>query len=201
MSIGDSFSLGITSYGVTEDSYLDDMKDQLSKTKTKIELNTTYNQKDQNIKNSMMLLKQTPNIKKSLYDADLLILSIGYNDVLYALTLEENPSQIKIQKIMAQIESNYNELINEIRKYYHESIIVIGYIEDDRYDSYKQNCIKQLNQILKSNQEVIYINTNELLKKRKKYYSNPQSNYPNSLGYKRIANKIIQKTLENKENI
>lgn len=201
MSIGDNYSIGITSYGVKEDSYLDYIKRELLKTKKEVEINKKYNQIDQSIQNSILMLKQTRNIKKDLYDTNLLILSLGYNDVLYALSLEENPNQKQINSIMNQISKNYNELIKEIRKYYHEKIVVVGYIEDDRYDSNKQIGIQKLNEILKSNQEVVYIDTNILLKERKKYFSNPQNNYPNSIGYKCIANKIIQKTLENKENI
>ena len=177
MSLGDQFSLGNTSYGVIENSYLDDMKEILLKTKENIEINQTYNEKDQSIKNCLQSIQNTPNIKKDLYDTDVLVISLGYNDLLYRLSIEE------------------------IRKYYKEDIIVLGYIEDSRFDGNKQIGIQKLNKILKNNKEVIFIDVNELLKDREKYYSNPRSHYPNALGYKRIATKIIQKTLENKENV
>ena len=195
-SIGDQYSIGITSYGIIEYSYIDYIQEEIQKKKDKVETNKTYNQKDQSIKN-ILLIFQTPNIKKTLYDTNLLVLSLGYNDVITSLSIEENNTN----QIMEEIENNYNQLIKEIRKYYHKDIVVLGYIEDDRYDSNQQIGIKQLNKILKKNKEVIYIDTNQLLKERNKYFSNPKNHFPNSKGYKRIAMKIIQKTLENKENI
>ena len=194
-SIGDQYSLGITSYGIKEYSYIDYMQEEIQKTKDKVETNKTYNQKDQSIKNVLFLLKQTPEIKKTLYDTNLLVLSLGYNDVISSMIIEDN------KESMNEIKDNYNQLIKEIRKYYHKDIIILGYIEDDRYDSNQQVRIKKLNNILKSNKEIIYIDTNQILKERSKYYLNSKNHYPNSLGYKRIADKIIQKTLENKENI
>ncbi len=201
MSIGDQYSLGITSYGVKGNSYLDYMQDSLLQKKSKVEINNKYNQKDQSIKNSLISLKQIPEIKKDLYDTDILILSLGYNDLMYALTIEENEKEMNIMTIISKIEKNYDDLITEIRKYYKEDIIVIGYMEDDRYDSNKQIGIKELNKVLKENKDITYIDVNNLLKDREKYYSNSRTTYPNSLGYKYIAAKIIQKTLENKENI
>ncbi|MBR3210410.1 MAG: hypothetical protein IKF71_00535 [Bacilli bacterium] len=201
MSLGDQFSLGNTSYGVIENSYLDDMKEILLKTKENIEINQTYNEKDQSIKNCLQSIQNTPNIKKDLYDTDVLVISLGYNDLLYRLSIEENDKESNVQKIIEEIENDYKKLIEEIRKYYKEDIIVLGYIEDSRFDGNKQIGIQKLNKILKNNKEVIFIDVNELLKDREKYYSNPRSHYPNALGYKRIATKIIQKTLENKENV
>ena len=49
-------------------------------------------------------LKTTPEIKRILYDTDLLIITLGYNDLLYHLALEENKNQNSLEKEMKEIE-------------------------------------------------------------------------------------------------
>lgn len=198
--IGDQEALGINSYGIKEYSYVDYLKDYLETNKDKVYLDKTYLEKDNSIKNTLQELKDTTTLKRKLYDTNILILSLGYNDYLYSLSLEENITNSKLKQILKEIDSNYNALITEIRKYYHNKIIVVGILPKTS-NPYKEIGTKEVNKILNNNPEVIYIDTEELLKNRNKYFSNPKSNYPNQDGYIVISKEIIKKTLENKENI
>ena len=195
-SIGDSLSLGINSYGIKEYSYIDYYIDFIKTKKKKINLNTNYSSKERSINNLLELIKNNNIIKKDLINSDILLLNVGYNDLIYKISIEENIDEIKFNKIMNLIKKDYINLIKEVRKYYKEDIIIIGYYETQKNNYYLNKGINKLNQILKSNKEVIFIDNKDLIKNRKKFFSNPNSIYPNREGYIEISNKIIEKTLE-----
>ena len=194
-NIGDSLSLGINSYGIKEYSYVDYYKEYLSNIKNNIIVNNIKD-KELSISNLLLTIKNKQSIKKDLYDTDILILTIGYNDLIYDISIEDNINELKLNNIIKKININYNELIKEIRKYYKEKIIVIGYPTSNKDNIYINKGIIRLNNILKNNKEIIYIDTYNLLSNRRKYFSNPNSNYPNKYAYMTISNKIIEKTLE-----
>lgn len=197
LNIGDSLALGINSYGVRDYGYIDYYKDYLEKDNTKVEIVNTYSAKEQSLSNILQEVKNNPKIKRDLIDSHLLILSLGYNDLIYKISIEENMSSEKSNRIISQINSDYEELIKEIRKYYKNEIIVIGYYKSNRDDYYINYGIKQFNEYMKKYDDIKYVDTYKLLSNKKKYFSNPNSYYPNSLGYEQISDKIIKKTLEN----
>ena len=128
-------------------------------------------------------------------DSNILIITLGYNDLLYDLSLEENKNPYSLNKIISDIKTDYNDLIKEISKYYHKDIIVIGYYKSNKNDYYINQGIIRLNQLLKSNKNIYYINTYDLIN-NPKYFNNPDSYYPNIQAYQLISKKIISKTLE-----
>lgn len=189
-SFGDKLSLGINSYGITEYSYIDYYKDYLKNTKKNIIINRKYSNQTQTIREVLKEIKQTPNIKRTLADTDILIITLGYNDLLEGLSIIENINETKLNELIKEISANYNELLSEIRKYYHEKIIVIGYYESNKDEYYINKGIKKLNLILNST-DVEFINTYNILNNKKKYFSNPNSYYPNHYGYNAISKEII----------
>ena len=195
-NIGDTLSLGINSYGIKTKSYVDYYKDYLETTKNEVIVNNHYSNKKQSISNTLNLIKTNPNIKRCLYDSNILIITLGYNDILYNILVEENITDSRYKSIMNSIIQEYDELIKEIKKYYHEQILVIGYYEYNKDNFYIQEGIKELNEYLKNNKEITYIDTYNLLKNKTKYFDNPSSYYPNQEAYLLISNKISEKTLE-----
>lgn len=200
-NIGDSLSQGINSYGIKEYGYVDYYKDYLEKENNRVNVINKYSKEDMSIKNLLNQIKTTAKIKKDLIETNLLILTVGYNDLIYSLSLQEEVTNIEFQKIMSTIEKDYTELITEIRKYYKKEIIAIGYYSSNKKDYFLNKGIRELNKMLALNEEVSYIDTYSLLSNREKYFSNPNINYPNRLGYQAISKKIIRKTLEKAENI
>ena len=194
MAIGDGLSLGINSYGIEEYSYLNYYKDYLEE--ENIILSNNYSKKDLTIKETIEAIKNKASIKRDLREADKLFLNIGYNDLIFYLNLEDNITQPKYHKIISNIEKDFENLIKEITKYYKNEIIVIGYYKSNKDDIYIEKGILDLNNYLKNNHKITYIDTYHILENRNKYFSNPNSNYPNNYGYQRIATKIIEKTLE-----
>ena len=199
LNIGDSLAVGINSYGIKEYGYIDYYKDYLNKTKNVTIIND-YSKNNLSIDKLLDSIKSNPKIKRDLNEAHELILVVGYNDLKYGLSLENNLNKNKIDKIVNNINSNYQDLIKEIRKYYKNDIFVIGYYSktDDYYINYG---LKKFNNSLRKNSKIKYIDTESLLLNNKKYFSNPNSYYPNRYGYEEIAKKIIRKTLEKKEII
>jgi len=197
-SIGDNYSLGINSYGIKEYSYTDYYISYLKKDKSKVSYNKDYQARDLTIKTLLEKVANDPHFKNTISESNIMILTIGYNDLLYNLSITEKLNNNALKQIMNNINKNYNELIENIRKYNKNQIIVIGYYTSNKDNYYLNLGIRNLNSILSSNQEVTYIDTYNLLSERSKYFSNPNSNYPNRLGYQAISKKIIQKALEKK---
>ena len=194
ISLGDSHAEGITSYGIKDYSYDDYLKLFLKDHKINTNLEK-YSSKDMSIDKMLFIIKNTNKIKKDLRDSHILIINLGYNDLLYKLISRE-----KLENSIYEIYRDYNNLIKEIRKYYHNQIIVIGYSTNNIEDYYQVKGITMLNNVLKSNEEITYIDTVSLLKDDKRYFSNPNSNYPSNLAYMEISKKIIKK-LEKIRNI
>ena len=199
--LGDSLSLGINSYGIKEYGYVDYYKDYLIKKNEKISINKDYSKKELTIEELKEKIKTTPSLKKELSESHQLILNVGYNDLLYKLSLEQNNKNLNLNKNIKEIESSYQELIKEIDKYYNNSIILIGYPPSNQDDYYKNIGIKKINKILKNTPKSSYIDTYQLLNHKDLFFSNPHSYYPNRYGYQAIAKKIIEKTLEKQEII
>ena len=195
MNVGDSLALGINSYGVKDNGYIDFYIEELKEKNIKVI--DKYAKKDLTIDNLYTTIQNNNVMKRDLRESHQLILCIGYNDLIYKLNLEENLNNNKFQRIMKEIEEEYNLLIKEITKYYKYPIIVIGYYSSNKEDYYLNKGIEELNNILEKTDNSTYIDTYDILKNRQKYFSNPHSYYPNILGYQRIAQKIITKTLEN----
>jgi len=200
-NIGDSLSQGINSYGITEHSYAEYYQDYLLENNQKVILNNDYSIKDSTIKNLLEQVKNNPHLKNIISESNLIILTSGYNDLVYKLSITDKINKIELERILKEIETDYNNLISEIRKYSKKQIFVIGYYNSNKKEYYLNQGIKELNKILMSNKEIDYIDTYNLLSNRDKYFSNPNSNYPNRFGYIEISNKIIAKTLEKSRNI
>lgn len=195
-NIGDNLALGINPYGIKETSYSDYIKDYLNKDTEKVIINNEFSNKELSIKTFLEQVKNNPNLKKNLMESNTIILNIGYNDLLYKLSLKEKIDSSTLNEIIREISNDYNELIKEIRKYYKRNIITIGYYCSNKNDYYLNKGIRKLNETLSQTNEIEFIDTYYLLSDRTKYFPNPNINYPNRLGYQQISEKIIRKILE-----
>ena len=190
ITLGDSLSLGINSYTIKDYSYTDYYKDYLLNENKNVEV-YNYSKEDLSIHELLKDIKTNPSLKRDLMESHILFLNVGYNDLIYKLSLDDiNIS--KLNKIIDEIDNEYKELLKEINKYYKNEIIVIGYPKSNNDNYYYNIGIRKLNKVLNNN---TFIDTYSLLNNRNKYFSNPKTYYPNRLGYIKIG-KEIQKTLE-----
>ena len=129
-----------------------------------VNINDKFTMNNLSTKHLLEKIKLERTIKRDLIESHYLILRVGYNDLIYDLSLEDDINNHHFNKITTSIEKDYNNLIKEIRKYYKNKIIVVGYPRTNKENYYINIGIKKLNRILKNNKEVTYIDTY--------YYSN-----------------------------
>ena len=187
LSLGDGLSKGINSYTIVEYSHLNYYEDYLKSRNIEVNIIANYSDEDLTIHELLELIKNNNYIKRDLMESHLLFLTVGYNDLLYKLSLEEDISIPKLNIIIEEINTEYKELLTEIKKYYKNEIIVVGYPKSNKDDYYINLGIRKLNRILDTNN---YIDTYNILNNREKYFSNPNSFYPNRLGYEKIYEEI-----------
>ena len=200
--IGDGFSVGIDSYGIIDYGYSDYIKDYLEKTNKlnryiksysyqSLSIETLYEQILANKK--IKLATEELNIRKTLRESNILTISIGLNDLLYHLGINNNQNTSAINNALREIEINFNKLIDEIKKYYPKEIYVMGYYNVYPENEYLTQAIKKLNKIYENNENIIYISTYELFENNELFRSNPNNIYPNRSGYQAIANEFLSK--------
>ena len=187
LSLGDGLSKGINSYTIVDYSHLNYYEDYLKSKNIEVNVISNYSDEDLTIHELLELVKNNNYLKRDLMESHLLFLTVGYNDLLYKLSLEEDISIPKLNKIIEEINNEYKELLTEIKKYYKNEIIVVGYPKSNKDDYYINLGIRKLNRILNTNN---YIDSYNLLNNRNKYFSNPNCYYPNRLGYERIYEEI-----------
>jgi len=190
LSLGDGLSKGINSYTIVESSHLNYYEEYLKSKNIKVKVISDYSKEDLTIHELLELVKNNNYLKRDLMESHLLFITVGYNDLLYKLSLEDNISIPKLNKIIDEINIEYKELLKEIKKYYKNEIIIVGYPRTNKDDYYLNLGIRKLNRLLNTN---TFIDTYNLLNNRNKYFSNPKSYYPNRLGYKRIYEEIKKK--------
>lgn len=201
-ALGDGLAQGIDCYGQKDYGYSDYVKDYLKSQKKLKNYSKSYTSQDMTIErlhNTLLTNKKmenkynNKNIKTILRETDYLTISIGLNDLLYKLSLSTDLNNKTLNKIISEIETNFNELINEIKKVYPKDIYVIGYYEADKENDYINKAINKLNSIYQKNENVTYISTMTISKNKHIFLSNPNSYYPNYKGYQVISTKIINK--------
>ena len=168
-NIGDKLSLGVDN-NIIEKGYIDYYKDYIKQEKKKVIIDNSYSNKSQTLNNTLLLIRNNINTEE-----------------------KKDPKTMK--KIIKEINNDYNMLINEINKYYHKDILVIGYYKNYN-DDFINKGVVELNKILEKNKNIYYIDTYNTLNNREKYFNNLNSYYPNSRGHFEITKKIISKTLE-----
>ena len=173
-SIGDSISIIDNKYDITftnKDYRIIDI------------LNIFENNEEINNKNIYQVLKKS----------DIIIISIGMNDIYYKL----NSNTFEIYTYLNNIINNYEKILKIINKKTYKQVIVLGYYNITN----KQNDIfTYINYKLKKLTETYnytYIDLNKTFYNNKKYLIKDNNYYLNEIGIKQI-NKIILEKIKNK---
>jgi hypothetical protein len=202
LSLGDGFALGKDSYGQVDYGYSDYLKDYLQENEYLNRYIKSFSEETMSIselKSKIIVNKkinignQELNLKQTLRESTILTLSIGLNDLIYQMSIADNLTDSKLDKIITNIEKDFNSLIIELKKYYRYDIYVIGYYNINPTNYFLTIGIKKLNNIYKNNKDIIYIDIYEDFQNNKNFRSRKQNIYPNRHGYQAISNKIIDK--------
>lgn len=201
LTLGDGLSLGKDSYGQINYGYSDYLYDYYTSSNRLNYYTKAFSSSEESIIslyeklviNERVIADNTEiNLKQMLRESSVLTISIGLNDLKYKLSIMENITSYKIDKVVQETYNSFEKLLKEIRKYYHHKIYIIGYYED-KNNLYLTKAIKKLNNYYSNNKKIIYIDTFELFAKNNDYLSNPSSYYPNNKGYKAIFTQIKKK--------
>lgn len=195
LALGDQINLGQTINGKYEKNHNDYIKEYLEK-KNKLEIYVNdyvtngYRITDiiNDINNNKEIEESKKTIKNNLIKADLLILSIGTNDITALIDNINKFTTIDYNKIYKNINNivlDLDKLLKLIREYCKEDIILIG-ININTKDNKLNEIIKYANEKFKETSEknnIEYINqyTEE----------NNDKIYPTKEEYEEIGNKII----------
>ena len=160
-------------------------------------VNNDFVNKDYRINDLLNIIKyneeleinnKTESIHQLLKKSDVVIISIGMNDLYYKL----NDNTKEIYTYLNNMINNYELIIKEISKYDYQRVYILGYYNITKknndifiYINYK------LSKIAK-NYNYTYIDTNKILNNKPEYYQNETSFNLNNEGYYQIFNILVE---------
>ena len=203
MSIGDSISLGINSYGNHSFGYNDYLKSYLENNNLLHKYNPYYSKSDyrieeltNDINNNKTILydDKTYNIKKELREADLVTVAIGMDNLIEIL----NKDYKEFKDIKEELDDmcyEMDNLIKIITSLSKTKVILIGYYNPyNEYNKLNDQIFAYINDKYKSislKYSITYLDIYEEIKKDKNYLPNKNDYHLTSKGYLKIANKVI----------
>jgi len=188
-------------YKVTEDKQLDIVAigDDIAYNPYLDNLNHDFVNKDYRINDLLSIINynqellvggKTESIHKLLKNADILIISIGMNDIYYKL----NDSSKEIYTYLNDIINKYNQILQKISKYDYQQVYILNYYNTSNknndiftYINYKLNKIT-------NNYNYTYIDLSKILSNRPQYHQNNHDFSLNSDGYYQIFKILVEKT-------
>ena len=165
---------------------------------TQKECNNYYVNKDYRIIDLINIIKYNEeitinnkkiSIHRLLKNSDILIISIGMNDLYYKL----NSDNKNIYTYLNNILNNMNILLAEINKYKYQKVLVLGYynINNKNSDIFTYINYKLSKLVKEYNYE--YIELNNILKNNPNFYENPTNFTLNTQGYNEFNKIIVEK--------
>ena len=136
-------------------------------------------------------------VQNILKKTNLLILSVGSNEINYKLSktdINENTDKI-IYNYLDEVLNDYIKLLNIIKKYTNENIIVLGYYNDTNNinnNKYYDYINKRIEKYTKNN-NIQFINLFNILNKNNDYLTKTSKIYITNEGNLAIFNKIYSK--------
>lgn len=201
LALGDGLSLGKNAYGITEYGYTGYLASYLERegklkyfskdfSKSKYYIDELLNDLKYN-----KSLSNGHNLKRELREANLVTLSIGFDDLYdyaYSIKPEAEISTTGINNIVQK----YKNLLIELKKYTKGQVLLIGYynLTLDEGESFNELIIKFNREIknLAKEENVKFIDVSSAVDNYTEYFPNPNVFYPNNRGYYQIYKVITQ---------
>lgn len=184
------------SYLVIGDTIADNQ--YLKNTKDISLYNNDFINEDYRIKDLINIIKyneeieindQDISIHRLLKNSDILIISIGMNDLYYKL----NSNNENIYTYVNDMVMNMNTLLSEINKYNYQKVLVLGYynISNNNNDIFTYLNFKMKKIVTDYQYE--YIELNNILKNNQSFYKKNTNFILNDKGYQEISKIIVEK--------
>jgi len=206
VSLGDSISTGINSYGNYSYGYNKYVKTYLENNNMLHKYNSYYskenytiNELTNDIKNNKSIIydNKTYNLKRELREADLITLSIGTDELVKILDNKDLTSFDSIKPSLDDLIVNMDELLDNLTKISKCKIILIGYYNP--YNMYNKDIDKIFAYLddnyknLTKKYSIDYVDIYKLISQDKSYLPNQKDYHLTSKAYLKIANKVIEK--------
>lgn len=171
-----------------------------------ISVNNDFINKDYHINDLLNIIKynqeldidnKTESIHQILKKSDIVILSIGMNDLYYKL----NDNTKEIYTYLNSMINNYELIIKEISRYDYKQVYILGYynITNNNNDIFTYINYK-LSSIAK-NYNYTFIDTNKILNNKQEYYKKETNFNLNNKGYYQIFNILVENLKKSWYNI
>ena len=128
-------------------------------------------------------------IHQLLKKSDILIISIGMNDLYYKL----NDNTKEIYTYLNNMIDNYEEILKEINRYDYEKVFVLGYYNISNKNNDIFTYINYKLKKITNNYDYTYLELNKILYNNQKYLLKKDNFYLNNNGYQQIYNLIVEK--------
>lgn len=128
-------------------------------------------------------------IHQLLKKSDILIISIGMNDLYYKL----NDNTKEIYTYLNNMIDNYEEILKEINRYDYEKVFVLGYYNISNKNNDIFTYINYKLKKITNNYDYTYLELNKILYNNQKYLLKKDNFYLNNDGYQQIYNLIVEK--------
>jgi len=128
-------------------------------------------------------------IHRLLKKSDIIIISIGMNDIYYKL----NDDTKEIYTYLNNIISNYEKIKKEINRYSPKQVIILGYYNIYSKNNDLFNYINYKLEKLADKHNCTYIELNKIMHNNQKYLKKSTKFYPNNEGYNQIHKLIVEK--------
>lgn len=202
LTIGDSLSKGTNEYGVVSYGYNEYVKDYLEGSNQLEGFNKTYTDNDYRIIDVIKALeynekKDNYSLNRLIKKADIITISLGMNELYYKL--EKNNQNI--YTYIDNMIKNYEKLLTYINRFHHEKVFVLGYYnvlgESNDIFAYANYKLKEIC----DEYDFIYVDLSNIFTNNPIYFSKQDSFIPNSKGYEKISQIIVENLKNNWYNI
>ncbi len=209
LSLGDSLALGENAYGEVQYGYSDYVASYLERNQLLGFYSKAFAKSGARVKDleeaileneSCIVDKKQYGLKELLRQANFVTVSIGANDLLSQLTLNNVDVSLidedEMVKIIDEMLKSLNQLFKILKKYTHGKVIVLGYYNPVHDENAKVN--RLFSYLEKGYQEVCkkydftYLSFLQLFEVHQEYLPNPFNLHPGSQGYSAMANQIIE---------
>lgn len=198
LTIGDSLSKGINEYGSFTYGYNEYIRDYLQKTGKLKGYNKTYTNIDYRIMDIVKILEynetiDTNSLNYLIKKADIITISLGMNELYYKL----NDNNKNMYNYIDNMLESYKKVFEYINLFHQKKIYILGYynITNKNTDIFEYANYK-LKKICKD-YKLIYIDLSQIFNNNPIYFNKKESFIPNTAGYKKISQIIIEKYKNN----
>ncbi|MEG2457618.1 MAG: hypothetical protein RSB41_01850 [Bacilli bacterium] len=218
LSIGDSISCGVSPYGDIKDSFSDYFALYLKNNHRLTKYNNKFSSPDLRITDFINQMKENKHIKdndklvyinQEIQKADIITLSLGFEELNYKINLEKNKSIDTLNNLynyVDEIFSDYLKSIEMLRKITLKPIILIGYYNPLSYlNKQDYQKIEKLFRYIEINfnklakiKNIYYIGIYDVFKEKSYYIPSNLDYHPSLEGQNYISNELI-KLIETKK--